>query len=182
MLPLKIIEKYYKPDTKAYNILVIHAALVTKKALEVAKRVPELKPDLQFIQEAAMLHDIGIFKTKAEDIDCHGDKPYLCHGYLGREILEKEGFPKHALVCERHTGVGISKKEIEKNDLPLPRRDLVPFSVEEEIICFSDLFYSKNPASLTTEKSLEKIREELSQFGEDKIEKFNDWREKFKEI
>ena len=180
MHPLKIIERYYNPDSKAYKILVIHAALVTKKALEIAKRVPKLKPDLEFIQEAGMLHDIGIFRTKAENIDCHGDKPYLCHGYLGKEILEKEGLPKHALVCERHTGVGITKEEIEKNDLPLPARDLMPITVEEEIICFADKFYSKNPESLREEKSLDEIREELSKFGKDKVEKFNKMCDKFK--
>lgn len=181
MQPLKIIEKHYKPDFKAYKILVIHSALVTQKALEVAKRVPDLNPDLQFIQEAAMLHDIGIFKTNAQGIGCYGNKPYICHGYLGREILEKEGFPKHALVCERHTGVGISKEEIEKKKLPLPKRDLNPITIEEEMICFADKFYSKDQMSLTEEKSLKKIRDELSKFGNEKIEKFEQWCKKFKE-
>ncbi|SRR3989344_270243 len=181
MQPLQIIEKYYQPGSKEHKIFVIHAAMVTKKALEIAKRIPERKPDLQFIQEAAMLHDIGIFKTDAQDIGCHGDKPYICHGYLGREVLEKEGLSKHALVCERHTGVGISKPEIEKNKLPIPKRDMNPISLEEEIICFADCFYSKDPMYLTEEKSLKKIRDELAKFGKDKVEKFNQWCELFKE-
>ena len=61
-----------------------------------------------------MLHDIGIFLTHAPQIGCHGDKPYICHGYLGRELLEKEGFPRHAIVCETHVGVGLTIADIEK--------------------------------------------------------------------
>src|SRR3990167_4819755 len=105
---IKLLEKYYRPDSKTYYLLVRHSRLVANKALEVAERVKELGPDLKFIEEAAMLHDIGIFMTHAPEIECFGKKPYICHGYLGRELLEKEGFPKHALVCERHVGVGIS--------------------------------------------------------------------------
>ena len=34
-----------------------------------------------------MLHDIGIFRCNAPDIDCHGDAGYICHGYLGAELM-----------------------------------------------------------------------------------------------
>ena len=90
MDPIKIIQKYYSIDSKTYQLLISHSEAVTKKALEIAKHVPHLHPDLKFIQEATMLHDIGIFLTDAPDLGCSGDKPYICHGYLGREILEKE--------------------------------------------------------------------------------------------
>ena len=172
MDPLKIIEKYYKPGSEAYRILVRHSALVTKKALNVAKRVPELSPDLEFIKEAAMLHDIGIFLTDEPEIDCHGSKKYIWHGCLGKEILEKEGFPKHAKVCERHTGVGISLTDIERQNLPIPKRDMNPISIEEQIICFADSFFSKTPNILNKEKSIEEIKNQLAKFGEDKIKKF----------
>lgn len=105
MDPIKIIQKFYKIDSKAYNLLVPHSEAVARKALETARKVPHLNPDLKFIEEAAMLHDIGIFLTNDPGLGCFGDKPYICHGYLGRELLEKEGFPKHALVCERHVGI-----------------------------------------------------------------------------
>ena len=112
MEPLEIIAKYYKPRSRAYKILVVHSTLVTEKALKIAQNHTELLPDLAFIEEAAMLHDIGIFKTNAPDLFCFGEFPYLCHGYLGCEILKNEGFPEHGLVCERHTGVGITIEEI----------------------------------------------------------------------
>jgi len=179
MDPLKIIQKYYQIDSKSYQFLVEHSKAVTKKSIEIAKKVPQLNPDLKFIEESSMLHDIGIFLTNAPEIGCFGEKPYICHGYLGREILEKEGFPKHALVCERHVGVGISIKDIEEQKLPIPKRDMLPISIEEQIICFADKFFSKSEEFLTKEKSLDKIRTELLKFGNDKTRIFDEWIKKF---
>jgi len=181
MDPLKIIQKYYNPKSKAYTFLVVHSKLVTRKALEIAKRIPELKPDLNFIEEAAMLHDIGICMTDEQVLDCHGINPYLSHGPLGREILEKEGLKEHAKVCERHTGVGISLKEIKGENLPLPKREMNPITLEEQIICFADCFFSKNPKKLHKEKSIEEVKEDLSKFGKDKVKKFEEWCKEFKE-
>ncbi len=179
MDPLKIIQKYYQKDSKLYNILVEHSEAVAKKALEIADRVPQLHPDKKFIAEAAMLHDIGIFLTNHLSIGCLGDKPYICHGILGREILEKEGFPKHALVCERHVGVGISVEDIEKQNLPLPKREMIPITTEEEIVCLADKFFSKNSSALSEEYSIERIRNGLLKFGEHKIKKLNELLKKY---
>ena len=179
MDPIKIIQKFYKVDSKSYKYLTEHGRAVAKKALEVAKKVPHLDPDLKFIEEAAMLHDIGIFLVDAPLIGCFGDKPYICHGYLGRKILEKEGFPKHALVCEKHVGVGLSIQDIERQNLPLPKRDMMPVSIEEEIICFADKFFSKSAEDLSKEKSVDEVRKEQLRFGEDKVKKIDEWLEKF---
>ncbi len=179
MDPIKIIQKFYKADSELYRYLTEHSKAVAKKALKIAKKVPHLDPDLKFIEEAAMLHDIGIFLTDAPLIDCFGNKPYICHGYLGREILEKEGFSRHALVCERHVGVGLSIQDIEKQKLPIPKRDMLPISVEEEIICFADKFFSKSAKDLTKEKNINEIRKEQLRFGKDKVKRFDDWLEKF---
>jgi uncharacterized protein len=179
MDPVKIIEKYYDSESKAYHILVHHSRMVTEKALRVAEKVKHLDPDLNFIKEAAMLHDIGIYLTNQPKIGCYGDKPYVCHGYLGREILEKEGFPKHALVCERHIGVGLTVEDIEGKNLPVPKRDMTPVSVEEQIICFADKFFSKDSDFLLKEKPLEKVVEHISKFGKNKIQRLNEWIEIF---
>jgi uncharacterized protein len=104
---------------------------------------------------------------------------YICHGFLGRELLEKEGLPKHALVCERHVGVGISIKDIKNQKLPFPKRNMVPVSIEEEIICFADKLFSKKEGRLSKEKNINKIKKELLIFGKDKEERFNTWLKKF---
>ena len=179
MDPLKIIEKYYSSDSKAYYLLVHHSREVAEKALRIAQRVIHLDPDKKFIEEAAMLHDIGIFLTDEPALGCYGDTSYLCHGYLGREILEKEGFPAHALVCERHVGVGITVRDIEANDLPVPKRDMVPVSIEEQIICFADKFFSKDEDFLLQEKPLDRVRKGIAQYGDEKLQKFDAWLEIF---
>ena len=105
-----IIDKYYTRDTRLYDIFMSHATDVTNKALSIVQNHPELAVDTRFIEEAAMLHDIGIYLTRAPHFGCKGTYPYICHGYLGQELLTAEGYPKHGLVCERHTGTGISMK------------------------------------------------------------------------
>lgn len=177
MDPYSIINKYYTKETKLYDIYVSHVTDVTNKALSIAQKHPELAIDVQFLEEAGMLHDIGIFQTKAPHIACKGKHPYISHGYLGRELLTEEGFPKHGLVCERHTGTGLSIKTIVKRKLPIPHRDMRPQSMEEMIICFADKFYSKS--KLGREKSVKKIRSGLGKHGKHQITQFDEWCEMF---
>ena len=173
MNPLTIIEKYYDTSSEAYHKLVNHSRDVADKALSIAKTHPEMNLNLKFIEEAAMLHDIGIICCNAPDIFCFGTYEYICHGYLGADLLRKEGYPQHALVCERHTGTGISLKMIEDRGLPLPHRDLLPVSQEEQIICFADKFFSKT--KLNKEKDINKIENSLSKYGEETVLRFNHW-------
>jgi uncharacterized protein len=178
MDPLQVILKYYKPRSKAYNILVTHCRVVAEKALVIAEKHNELMADSNFIQEAASMHDIGIFKTNSPQLFCYGEYPYLCHGYLGSELLVAEGYPDHALVCERHIGVGITTEEIISNNLPLPLRDYVPLSVEEQIICFADTFFSKSD-NLIKEKSVDEVRKSIKRFGNTHLARFDEWCEIF---
>ncbi len=180
MDPLKIIKKYYKEDSKAFKILVTHSMMVSKKSLEIAGRVPELNPDLKFIKEAAMLHDIGCCNVDTVSMDIKGKHPYMHHGSEGKKILVKEGFPKHAQVCIHHTGVGLTKEDAQQ--LKLPKDDYQPETLEEEIICFADLFYSKSAEHLTSERTIKQIEINLKLFSEEKVTKFQDWCKKFKEF
>lgn len=158
----------------AYDFLIQHSRAVTQKALQIADRTKHLGPDLDFIQEAAMIHDIGIIFTNQPGIGCYGNKPYVCHGYLGRELMEREGFPRHAPVCERHVGIGLTREEIEGKKLPLPVRDMVPITVEEQVICYADKFFSKNTEFLLQEKPLEKVRYGIAVYGSDALDRFDE--------
>jgi len=173
MAPIEIIKKYYQEGTELYDILLEHSFSVADKSLAIAQMHPEMNLDKAFIHEAAMLHDIGIFKTNAADVYCYGEFPYICHGYLGSDLMKEEGFPRHALVCERHTGAGLSLEHIIRDNLPLPKRDMVPESLEEQLICFADKFFSKTRPQ--REKPIDKIRKNLSKHGEDSVEKFDNW-------
>jgi uncharacterized protein len=177
MIPTDIIYKYYPKNNDLRRILVNHSFAVAEKALSIAGIHPEMKLDKTFIYEAAILHDIGIFKTNAPNIYCFGEFPYICHGYLGADLLRRENLPLHALVCERHTGAGLSKEYIISNNLPLPRRDMKPVSLEEQLICFADKFFSKT--HLNKEKTLAKIKENLSKHGISSVKRFEEWCEIF---
>ncbi len=180
MIATKIIEKYYSKESDTYRILIDHSTAVARKAVKIAEGVKHLHPDIRFIEEAAMLHDIGVFLTNAPEIGCFGEKPYLSHGVLGRSVLEREGLPRHALVCERHIGVGITAEEIKRNKLPLPEREMTPLSVEEEIICLADKFFGKSDKNLFQERGVKEIKENLDKHGEEKIRKIELLLEKYK--
>lgn len=176
MNPEAILAKYFSP--LALPVILVHSRAVADKALQIAAAYG--KPvDLQFIEEAALLHDIGVAMTDAPSLDCHGTAPYICHGVIGREILEREGLPRHALVCERHIGVGLTVADIKIQNLPLPLRDMLPESPEERIIACADLFFSKKKSGLTAAKSIDKIRQELAKFGEEKAAVFEAWLKEF---
>ena len=167
--PFKILKTQYDPLSVTYDILLTHSVLVTNKAREIATayldRHPEADIDIDFITEAGLLHDIGIGQCDAPKIHCFGTEPYVRHGVIGRETLEGLGLCRHALVCERHTGAGITREEALQASLPLPDRDYLPQSLEEKIICVADKFYSKTPAKLWRPKALSTIRKGLARWG-----------------
>jgi len=178
--PLEVIRKHYAKSPEALRFLLEHSRLVAGKAVEAAGRVAHLRPDVDFIEEAAMFHDIGIIGTHAPMFGCGGHAPYICHGVIGREMLEAEGLPRHALVCERHVGVGLTARDIEGKGFPLPARDMVPVSLEEIIVCYADKFFSKNEG-LFAEKPLEEVRAQIRAYGSEKLALFDKWASMFGE-
>jgi uncharacterized protein len=178
--PLTLIEKFYRPGTKIYQVLVEHSRIVTEKSLEIAHGLIHLNPDLDFIKNASMLHDIGICLTRAESIGCTGEYPYIRHGYLGRKLLDEQGLPpEYGLVCERHTGAGITKENIFSNNLPLPPRDMVPVSLEEKIICVADKYHSKNSKPADSKITTIQIIHELGKISKGHAKRFSIWAGEF---
>lgn len=169
---LPVILKYYKEGSELCGLLLTHSRLVARKALDCLEHHPEHEADPVGVARAALLHDIGIVRTAAPGIHCTGTEPYIRHGILGRAMLEQEGMPVEALVCERHTGAGISAEEIEMAQMPLPVRDMLPLSLLEKVVCYADKFYSKS-GDPTCEKAPARIRASLSRFGSASIERFD---------
>lgn len=162
-------------SAKAFAIVLDHSRAVADLALELAAAIPHLNPDLHFIEEAALLHDIGVSRTSASDIDCHGEAHYICHGILGAEILQSAGYPRHARVCECHIGVGLTAADIISQALPLPHRDMIPVTLEETLVTLADLYYSKRLGTLRDRKSTSAVRQSLARFGQQKLEIFDTW-------
>ena len=160
---LSVINKYYPADDELRRVLLHHSRQVADRCLAIAKKHRELPVDIQFLEEAAMLHDLGIFRCDAPSIHCHGTEPYIRHGQIGGELLRAMGYERHARVCERHTGTGLPGFE--------------PETLEEEIVCYADKFYSKSkPERVLT---VMEAAQSLEKFGAQGVRKFLDWAARF---
>lgn len=175
---IDIIEKLYgKEDSALKRILLVHSRAVAQKALRIVDAHPEMALDRQFVEEAAMLHDIGIIRCDAPGIECFGTEPYIRHGILGAAMLRSEGLERHARVCERHTGAGLSRQDIVSQNLPLPQQDYLPETLEEQLICYADKFFSKT--RLEQKKTIGQAEHSLAKFGEEGLQRFRHWKQLF---
>jgi len=170
-----IIHKYIDPHSLTYAFYIPHVASVTTKAIRLGLHMGLDAEQLRFVEEAAMLHDIGIVKVRSDRLGCHGDLPYISHLAEGRKILEHEGLPRHALVAARHVGLGLTKEEISEKKFPLPPEDLFPETIEEHIISWADLFFSKAPGQAWREKSLSEVRQTAIRYGPRALRTFEKW-------
>ena len=172
-----LIDKYSTGHDKAKSLLLAHSHLVARLALRVVDLVEKsASVDRVFVEQAALLHDIGMLFTDTPKLGCHGDRPYITHGVIGAEILRDEGLPRHALVCERHIGVGLSIEDIRDQGLPLPLLDMRPQTLEERIVAYADLFYSKTRQGMRT---AEMVRTALARHGQYKVIIFDEWHRHF---
>ena len=158
-----VIDKYYPADDELRRVLLLHSRQVADRCLLIVKKHKELPVDVQFLEEAAMLHDIGIYQCDAPSIHCHGTEPYIKHGPIGGDLLRQEGFPRHARVAERHTGTGLPGFE--------------PETLEEQIVCYADKFYSKSKPDHV--RTVAETAQSLEKFGHEGVLKFLSWAEKF---
>ena len=166
----ELFDKYYPEgknnaeETKLRKLLIKHSRDVADRALRIVDAHPELHLDRQFVEDGALLHDIGIFMTDAPGIHCHGNRPYIEHGKIGGEIMRKEGHDDLARVCERHTGTGLPGYE--------------PETLEEQVICYADKFYSKS-GDILKEKPLEKVIRSMERHGPDTLARFMELHRQF---
>ncbi len=166
----KIIDKYYPAGTLLRDIYIKHCRAVADEALCIAEN-KKLQLSPERVEAAAMLHDIGIFETDAPGIECRGSRPYITHGIIGRDLLLNEGCDEElANVAACHTGSGLTAEYIVNQQLPLPAVDLCPHTLLERLICYADKFYSKS--GNMKRKSLERVRSNMAEFGEDSLARF----------
>ncbi len=158
-----ILDKYYPTDNELRRLLLKHSRQVADRALIICDHHKELPVDRQCLEEAAMLHDIGVYQCDAPSIFCYGKEAYIRHGQIGGELLRQEGFPRHARVSERHTGTGLPGFE--------------PETLEEQIICYADKFYSKSSPDRI--RSVLETAQSLEKFGAEGVRKFLAWAERF---
>lgn len=181
----KLIDTFYPEKDALRSLLIHHSRQVAQRCLAIAGHHPELHLDTRFMENAAMLHDIGIIRCDAPGIHCHGTAPYIRHGVIGGEMLRNYAtisrhphlYDSYARVCERHTSTGLTLQQIESRNLPLPHQDLTPETMEEQVICYADKFYSKSHPE--RERSVEEAAASLEKFGHEGVEKFLTWAKMF---
>jgi HDIG domain protein len=203
---LALLHRYYPEDNALRRMLLHHSRQVCARALKIVERHPELGANRNLVEAGAMLHDIGIFLTDAPGIHCHGTAHYILHGSLGAQLLRNEAeqlkeeklqeeqlkeeqpqaiqlqeelhfYEALARICERHTGTGLTRQTIIERGLPDPQQDLLPETIEEQIICYADKFYSKS--HLERERTIPQTLQSLEKFGDEGVEKFRHWTELF---
>jgi len=185
MNSLDIIRHFYPEDTPLRRLLILHSTQVRDKALLLmaSPACRDMELNMQLVIDGAMLHDIGIGRCNAPSIHCNGEADYLLHGTLGAQMLRTYGeengidMEPYARICERHTGAGLTKEDIRRQQLPLDIKDYLPETLEEQLVCLADKFFSKS--SPEKEKPLERVEKSMLKFGEDTLQRFNVLCEKF---
>lgn len=172
---IAVIDKYYPVGTLRQSIYMQHVRAVADACASIIAHNQSISVDYQLMIDGAFVHDLGICMTNASDLDCQGSSPYIQHGILGRDMLIKEGLEKYAPFCERHVGVGLSKEFAAEHGFPQPHIDMFPITVEEQIVCFADKFFSKSLQNLSKPKPLEKIVDGIRKFGQRDLDTFLTW-------
>lgn len=173
------LHRKYAPNEAILNLVWEHSVIVATMADQLLMQHGEFGMDRQLILDGALLHDIGVYTipfTLRDDRAFWDADEYILHGVRGADILEREGY-NHELIdiVKRHIGVGIEKGEIIARNLPLPRQNFIPETLEEKLVAYADNFHSKVPKFNTYEE----VQAKLRQFGEEKVLRLAQFRDLF---
>lgn len=83
-----------------------------------------------------------------------------------------------ARVAERHTGAGITIEDIDTQSLPLPRRDYVPETLLERLVCYADKFYSKSGDM--KRKSIDRVIASMERISQATLDRFMQLHDEFR--
>jgi len=137
-----------------------HVCAVSSYARSLAGKIRDngYAIDVDFVETAALLHDIGRCHT-------HG----ITHGIEGAKIMMPIS-PEIARVCERHIGAGIDRNEAKK--LGLPVKDYLPQTLEEKVIAHADNLV-EGDRIVPIEETIKKFESQLGK-GHPAIKRIND--------
>jgi uncharacterized protein len=175
---IRALHEKYAPSRAAFDVVYPHCVIVCGIAEQLLAR-PDLGLDAELVRAGCLLHDVGVYRLydAAGQLD---HARYLRHGLLGHELLAAEGFPE--AICRFascHTGMGLSRDDVRRQNLPLPPGDYLAETGEEQLVMYADKFHSKTdpPAFVTAQEYAASVR----RFGEEKVATFAAMRERFGE-
>jgi uncharacterized protein len=163
------LHKKYAPSEVAFNLVFTHCQIIWELAEQLIEK-SHLSVNAELVKVGCLLHDIGVYRLYLPDGEID-HKKYITHGTLGYNLLKEEGFSEEICrVASCHTGVGLSRQEIEEDGIPIPPADYYAETPEEKLVMYADKFHSKTtPPQFLTPKSYEN---KLAQFGEVKLARF----------
>lgn len=168
---IKLLHEKYAPSQAALDLVFTHCQIVYEIAQELIRLRPELKVDHELIRAGCLLHDIGAYQLFTGD-ELNEEK-YITHGVEGYKILKSEGFDESlCLIASHHTGMGLSKEDIQDQSLPLPHEDFLADTIEQQLVMYADKFHSKVPQFNTYEAYL-KFTSQFSSANAAQFESFS---------
>lgn len=170
------LHKKHAPSQAAFDLVFTHCQIVWELAEQLIKK-SNLLVDADLVKVGCLLHDLGVYRLYLPDgeID-HAN--YIKHGTEGYALLKEEGFDERfCRFASCHTGVGLTKQEIEEEGLPIPPADYFAVTPEEQLIMYADKFHTKTtpPKFMTADAYAEKQKK----FGEEKVERFRQFQNEF---
>ncbi|MEU8799810.1 HD domain-containing protein [Spirillospora sp. NPDC048819] len=175
---IRALHEKHAPSQEAFDVVFTHCVIVCEIAEQIMDGAGlDINPDL--VRAACLLHDIGVYRLY-DMTGTFDHKRYVRHGVLGHELLRGEGLSEEICrFCSCHTGMGITRDDVERQGLPLPAAHYVAGTGEERLVMYADKFHSKTepPTFVAADSYAVHVR----RFGSDKVRTFKAMREFFGE-
>ncbi|BFO17275.1 HD domain-containing protein [Streptomyces sp. KM77-8] len=174
---IRSLHERHAPTAEAFTSVHSHCETVWSIAGQLLSAPHLAHLDAELVRAGCLLHDIGVYRLYGDDgrLD-HAN--YVRHGLLGHELLAAEGFPEPLCrFCSHHTGVGLTRHDVETQRLPLPVADYLPKTAEERLVMYADKFHTKSrPTRFLTPAGYSAF---IGRYGEEKVTAFEALRAEF---
>ena len=164
-------QKYAKTDADL-TLIYTHCQIIEAIAMQLLDKNPIKDIDRNLVHVGCLLHDIGAYDVLEDGEFVQGVR----HGIIGENILKSEGFSETIWrFASHHTGVGLTKKDVLDQKLPIPVADYTARTIEEQFVMYADKFHSKSnpPSEAPYFCSFDWFHNSVHKFGADKAAKFD---------
>ncbi len=158
---IRALHERLAPTPAAFDLVYTHCEIVARIAEQLI--VPGV--DAALVRAGCLVHDVGVYRLAHEEA-------YIRHGLLGYEALVELGFSETlARFCRHHTGVGLTRDDVVRQDLPLPVDDYLAETAEERLVMYADKFHSKSTPPRFVSAAAYTVA--VTRFGADKAAVFS---------
>lgn len=157
---IRALHERLAPTLAAFDLVYTHCEIVARIAEQLM--VPGV--DAALVRAGCLLHDVGVYRLVPGEA-------YIRHGPLGYEALAELGLSETlARFCAHHTGVGLTRDDVLRQDLPLPLDDYLAETAEERLVMYADKFHSKSTPPRFVSAAAYTVA--VTRFGEEKAAAF----------